>query len=155
MAILDFDPPSARHANAVQGMLDNPELTRVLELATTNGTVPLYADERMELRADRLLVRDVRTCDWHQVKLVLAHRPQLPIVVEPCAEQSRAEPARPAKPAEPAEEPQPRVASTQSLRTPPRRPARRNAHAIAVHLGDRVIALHGAGCIKFGTPNIF
>jgi hypothetical protein len=175
MQVLSLDPPSMWHASAVEGMLNNPTLARVLEAATTERTVPLYADERMELRADRLLLRDVAACDWHQVKLVLAHRPLLPIVVgaesrappgtesQPRAppgteSQPRAPPGTESQPrAPPGTESQPRAPSTQSVRTPPRRPAGRSgpARAIALNLGDRVIALHGGGCLKFGGPNIF
>lgn len=81
--------PRMAEASVVEGMLKFPDLTLLLEDVTTHrpwlmqmlGDDRLYADDRIIVTGTRLLIKDLATCNPHQVKLVLAHFPHLEVGV--------------------------------------------------------------------------
>lgn len=82
-------PLSLAHSRAVeqpsvvQALMDCPDLALTLEHMTTHtpwaltmvGEEEWYADNHICIRGYKLLVRDLATCNPHQVKLVRAHFP--------------------------------------------------------------------------------
>ena len=73
--------------NLVHAMMDFPRLAATLEHMTTHMPWALqaldgqewYQDEFLALRGRHMLIKDLRTCNLDQIKLVLAHFPHMAV----------------------------------------------------------------------------